>query len=152
MAQDTLPNACGGLNGKEVWKGGDECMCVVDTAETNTTLQSNYTPTESNFQNSYKLEGKTCTFGQMSFMMGCPVFFFQIVQSWKGQGSNAPSISEKKKIQSSRKTRNKAKQRTDSIKMVPRIEPWSGQKVHNAEGHDVASDILMWQVLNTLNP
>ena len=56
-------------------------MCVVDTAETNTTLQSNYTPTESNFQNSCKLEGKTCTFGQMSFMRGCPVFFFQIVQS-----------------------------------------------------------------------
>ena len=61
----------------------------------------------------------------------------------KRSGKQCTLNSRKKKIQSSRKTRNKAKQRTDSLKMVPRIEPWAGQKVHNAEGHDVASDILM---------
>ena len=40
-AHGTLLNACGGLNGKEIWKWGVVC-CVTDaiccTAETNTTL------------------------------------------------------------------------------------------------------------------
>ena len=39
---------CGNLNGKEVQKRGDICICIADslccTVETNTTLQSNYTP------------------------------------------------------------------------------------------------------------
>ena len=39
---------CGDLNGKEIQKRGDMCIHIADslrrTAETNTTLQSNYTP------------------------------------------------------------------------------------------------------------
>ena len=39
---------CGDLNGKEVQKEGDICICVADSlccaVKTNTTLLSNYTP------------------------------------------------------------------------------------------------------------
>ena len=50
---------CGDLNGKEIQKRGDRCIHIVDslrhTVETNTTLQSNYTPIKIriNFKNSY---------------------------------------------------------------------------------------------------
>ena len=46
---------CGDLNGKEIQKRGDVCICIVDslgcTAETNTTLSSNYTPIKINIKN-----------------------------------------------------------------------------------------------------
>ena len=39
---------CGDQNGKEIQKRGDICICIADslccTVETNTILQSNYTP------------------------------------------------------------------------------------------------------------
>ena len=39
---------CGDLNGKEIQNRGDICVCIAEslccTVETNTTLQSNYTP------------------------------------------------------------------------------------------------------------
>ena len=45
---------CGDLNGNKVQKGGDICICMADsfccTVETNTTLQSNYTPIKINFK------------------------------------------------------------------------------------------------------
>ena len=48
IAQGTLLNACGDLNGKEIQKRGDTHIQRADslccTAETNTTLESNYTP------------------------------------------------------------------------------------------------------------
>ena len=50
---------CADLNGKEIKKRGDICIHIVDslchTVETNTTLQSNYTPIKIriNFKNSY---------------------------------------------------------------------------------------------------
>ena len=44
---------CGDLNGKEILKAGDICRCTADslccTAETNTTLSSNYTPIQISF-------------------------------------------------------------------------------------------------------
>ena len=44
----------GDLNGKEVQKGDDIRTCMADsfccTVETNTTLQSNYTPIKINFK------------------------------------------------------------------------------------------------------
>ena len=44
---------CGDLNGKEIYKAEDICIPVADslccTAETNTTLSSNYTPIQINF-------------------------------------------------------------------------------------------------------
>ena len=43
---------CGGLNGKEIKKRVDICICIADPlcyiAEINTTLQSNYTPLKIN--------------------------------------------------------------------------------------------------------
>ena len=45
---------CGDLNGNEVQKGGDICICMADsfccTGETNTTLQSNYPPIKINLK------------------------------------------------------------------------------------------------------
>ena len=45
---------CGDLKGKEIRKGRDICMCVADsfccTVETNTTLESNYTPIDINIR------------------------------------------------------------------------------------------------------
>ena len=39
---------CGDVNGKEIKKRGDICVCIADslccTVETNTTMQSNYPP------------------------------------------------------------------------------------------------------------
>ena len=44
----------GDLNGKEIQKRGNICIHIADslccTAETNTTLQSNYTPLKINFK------------------------------------------------------------------------------------------------------
>ena len=44
----------GDLNGKEVQKGGDISLCMADsvfcTAETKTTLQSKYTPINTNLK------------------------------------------------------------------------------------------------------
>ena len=44
---------CGDLNGKEIQNRGDICTCTADslccTAETNTTLESNYTLMKINF-------------------------------------------------------------------------------------------------------
>ena len=46
--QGTQLMPCGDLNGKKIQKRGDMCICIEDslccTAETNTTLPSNYTP------------------------------------------------------------------------------------------------------------
>ena len=46
---------CDGLNGKEIWKRGDVCVCIADslnsTVEANTTLQSNYIPIRINLKN-----------------------------------------------------------------------------------------------------
>ena len=45
---DDLEGWNGGYGGKEAPEGGDVCTCIADslccTAETNTTLQSNYIP------------------------------------------------------------------------------------------------------------
>ena len=51
-AQGTLLNALCDLNGKEIQERGDICIHIADsfccTVETNTILQSNYTPIKIN--------------------------------------------------------------------------------------------------------
>ena len=51
---------CGDLNGKEVQKGGDACVCVAEslcwTAVTNTMLDSNCTPIQINLKKKEKKE------------------------------------------------------------------------------------------------
>ena len=52
IAQGAHPVHCGSLNGREVQKGGDICMCMADSlccaVEANTTLKSNQTPIKIN--------------------------------------------------------------------------------------------------------
>ena len=46
---------CGVLNGKEIQNRGDMCVCIADslcyTVETDTAVQSKYTPIKINFKN-----------------------------------------------------------------------------------------------------
>ena len=54
IAQGTHLVHCGNLNGREVQKGGDICMCMADSlccaVEANTTLWSNHTPIKINLK------------------------------------------------------------------------------------------------------
>ena len=58
VAQGTLLRPCGNLNGKEIQSRGNIGICITDplccTAETNTALQSDYTPIRINKRLKFK--------------------------------------------------------------------------------------------------